>query len=86
MVQPCWQPLWQFLKKVSMRLSYQLAISLLGNYSRAMVYKHLVHDCGGFTGVYICQTHQMFLLNVCSIWCVKDASDKTLKIKEIIKS
>lgn len=87
MVQPCWQPLWQFLKKISMYLTYQLVTLLLGNYSRAMVHKHLVHDCGGFTGVYTCQKASNILvkcvqLMVYQVWCIKHASDKTLKLRK----
>ena len=69
-----------------MHLMCHLTTSLLGNFSRAMVYRELVCDCDGFPDVYICQNIKLYLLNVCSTWHVKYASNEALKIKEMITS
>ena len=43
MVQPLWKTVWQFLKRLKIKLSYDLAGPLLGLYSGEMKTRHIVH-------------------------------------------
>lgn len=45
MVQPLWEIIWQFLKKLSTHLSYDIPIPLLGNYPKEMKADVLIKVC-----------------------------------------